>query len=55
MAVSNPNTQLIAIICVQGSVGVGQVCYNTTRVLDACKKDGVSYPPQLRPWMLGPN
>ena len=42
MALSNPNTQLIAIICVQGRVGVNQMCYNTARALDACKKDGVS-------------
>ena len=42
MAVSNPSTQLIAITCVQGNVGVDQVCYNTARALDACKKDGVS-------------
>ena len=59
MAVSNPSTQLIAITCVQGNVGVDQVCYNTARALDACKKDGVSisslmlirpYPPPHAPW-----
>ena len=42
MALSNPNTQLTAIICVQGYVGVNQVCCNTARALDACKKDHVS-------------
>ena len=41
MAVADPNTHLLAITCVQGNVGVDQVCYNVARTLEACRKDGV--------------
>ncbi|XP_072043287.1 nucleoside hydrolase-like [Amphiura filiformis] len=44
MAVSHPGTHLLAITCVQGNVGVDQVCCNVGRTLDACKQDGFVEP-----------
>ncbi|XP_038061201.1 inosine-uridine preferring nucleoside hydrolase-like [Patiria miniata] len=38
VALSNPDTEVLAITCVRGNVGVDQVWYNVHRVLDACDR-----------------
>ena len=42
VALSNPDTEVLALTCVKGNVSVNQVWYNVHRVLDACDKQQVS-------------